>query len=173
VSGERSWGADTVALGRAHDGAAPQPPSRRRPPRRPRRRLPGPANRTIVLTSVGALALVALIVLIGGGSGSPSAPIPKVANPAPQVVVKSPTLPRRREQRHNRKADLERQPKGQHEGGEREAPKAPTTTHEQAEPEPEPAPVAEAEPEPAPIVEAVHEPLTEPTPTKPAVEFGL
>jgi hypothetical protein len=54
--------------------------------------LPRPANRTIALAAVGIVALVALIAVAGGGLGSPTAPIRDVADPAPQVVVKSPPL---------------------------------------------------------------------------------
>lgn len=123
---------------------------------------------------MGIVALLALIAVLGGGSGSPSAPIREVAEPAPRVVVKSPTLSRRRAQRHDPKADVKRQPKGQLEGGEGEPQKASPTTHGQAAPEPEPAPVVEAEPEPAPVAVPEPEPVVEPpAPTSPAVEFGL
>jgi hypothetical protein len=124
---------------------------------------------------VGIVALVALIAVLGGGAGSPSASIRKVADPAPRVVVKSPTRPRRRGRHHDRKPDLKRQPKGQLEGGGRKPKKVSPTTHEQAAPEPEPAPVAEAEPEPPSAQEAEREPIAEPTPvpTSPAAEFGL
>jgi hypothetical protein len=177
VSAEQSWGTDTVAFGRAREVAMPDPPPRRRPPRGSRRSLLRPANRTIAVAAVGIVALVALIAVLGGGSGSPSAPIREVADPAPPVAVKPPLLPRRREQRHDPKSDLKRQPKGQLEGGERE-PQKTSPTHEQAAPELKPTPVAEAEPEPAPVAEAEPEPIAEPapaqpTPTPPATEFGL
>jgi hypothetical protein len=122
---------------------------------------------------VGIVALVALITVAGGGSGSPTAPIRDATNPAPRVVVKSPTPPRRREQLRDRKPDLKRQPKGRLEGVEREPQKASPPTHEQAAPEP--APVAEAEPKPAPVAkpEPEPEPIMEPAPTSPAAEFGL
>jgi hypothetical protein len=166
MSAERSWGADTVAFGRPREAGTPDPPPRWRPPRGSQRRLPRPAKRTVALAAVGIVALAALIPVLGAGSGSPTAPIREVADPAPRVVAKSPTLPRRRKQRRDRKPDLKRQPQGQLEGGERE--------HEQATPVPEPAPVAEAEPEP--IAEPSPAPPATPTapvPTSPSAEFGL
>jgi hypothetical protein len=68
VSGERSWGADTVAFGRAREAATPDPAPQRRPPRGPRRRLSRPTNRTIALAGVGVIALVALLAVLGDGS---------------------------------------------------------------------------------------------------------
>lgn len=175
MSAEQSWGADTVALGRPRVAATPDPTPQRRPSRGPRRRLPHSANRMIALAAVGTVALVALVLVLSGGSGSPTAPIREVEAPAPRVVVKAPTLLRRHEPRHDWKPDH----KGQLEGGEREPQKASPATHEQATPEPKPSPVADAEPEPAPAAEA--EPIAKPAPaspmppapTSPVAEFGL
>lgn len=174
MSAERSWGADTVAFGRAPETVTPDPPPQRRPPRGPQRRRWPPANHAVALAGVGIVALVALHAVLGDGSGSSATPIRQAADSAPRVVVKSPTLPRRREQRHDRKFDLERQPKGQFEEGGRGPQETSPTPYTQGAAEPESAPIAEKKPEPAPVAEAKPEPHRAPTPpTPPTAEFGL
>ena len=171
MSAEQSWGADTVAFGRAREPAELDATPRRRPPRGPGRRPSLPAPPLLAVVGLAIVALVAVVAVLGGGSDSPKAPIRAVADPAPQVVVKPPTLPRRHEPRRSPKHAFKRQPRGQLEGGKREPHKASAPTHEQAAPDLEPAPVAEAEPEAAPV--EVVEPEPPPAPTSPAVEFGM
>jgi hypothetical protein len=174
VSPEQSWSADTVAFGCPREPEASDSPPRRRP-RGPRRRPSLSAPRLLAVVGLGIVSLVALLAVLGGGSDSPKAPIRTVADPVPRVVVKPPTLPRRREPQHHRKPALKRQPKGQLEEGKREPEKASVQPHQQAVPEPEPALPAEATPEPAPVEVVEPEPTSAPpmAPTSPAAEFGL
>jgi hypothetical protein len=130
----------------------------------------------MALAAVAIAAAAALIAVLGGESGSPAVPIREIADPAAQVVVQSPTPPRRLGHRPDRTPDLKHQPKGRLNEGKREPKKESPTTHEQAVPAPEPAPVAEAEPEPNAEPEPIVEPAPAPAmahPTSPAVEFGL
>jgi hypothetical protein len=179
VSDEQSWGADTVAFGRACEADAPSTTPRRRPPRGPRRGLPRPGSRTIGLAAVAIGLLMVVIVALGSGSGSPAAPVREVADPAPRVVVKARSTHRRLGTRsEHRKPAITRQPKGHLEEGKREPEKASAQPHERSAPEPEPVPIAKAEPEPMPVAEGALEPTpqpvpTTPAPTSPATEFGL
>lgn len=168
MSEDRSWGADTVAFGRAsREPSRPAPPSGR--PARPK--LPTIALRPLALVTVAIVTVVALIVAAGGGSDSQKAPIREVADPAPRVVVeqapRASTRVRRREPRdamkpHARRAEARQlKPKGEQ--------KASAATQAQAAPEPSAEPTPEYLPPPAPEPPAP----APPAPTPPAAEFGL
>jgi hypothetical protein len=168
MSAERSWGADTVALGRKTGSEEARLEPQRRRVSRPK--LPPLGPRAL---SLGALALVvaaALIATLGGGTKSPPAPIREAADPAPQIVVKPPTRMRRRELHGGSKPRVHRKGAGQLED-ERE-PKASATAHELDAPEPAPE-AAEPTIEPAPEAPP---PVPTPAPAPPTsatAEFGL
>ena len=155
MSEDRSWGADTVAFGRAsREPPAPAPSSA--PPARPK--LPTIALRPLALVTVAIVAVAALIVA-GRGSDSQKAPIREVADPAPRVVVKQAPRVRRREPRDVAKPRVHEKGAGQLEN-ERGAE---TKRETQAPPTPEYVPAREPEtPSPQP-----------PPPTSPAAEFGM
>ena len=166
MSDERSWGADTVALGRSAGGkpqAAAEP--KRRAGGGPR--LPGRGG---LAAMVGVAAVAVLVAVVsGGGDGSqhratrPAAPAP------PRVMVTRPErhpLPKSHRRRRRVLA------KGSLEGGrERRAASAPTP--ERAAPSTDAAPEAmtEVAPEPEPLPEPAAAPP--PAPTPPGVEFGM
>lgn len=159
---ERGWGEDTVGLGRRREE-----PTREEAPR-PRRRLPMPSTRALAAVAATVVALVGLVVVLGGGSDSGPAPIRVVADPAPPIVTPPPSAPSPRRKLRAMVPDpaLKRPPKGQLEQRERE-PKASGPAHEQAAPAAEvPAPSAAA-----PAAAATPPATSQPTP--PAVEFGL
>jgi hypothetical protein len=159
MSDQRSWGDDTVALGQKARPRAGEPEQPQGPATGPR--LPRPTRRTL---SLGALAAVALVTWMlsggGGGSGPSKAPIRDVADPAPRVVVKPPTLMRRPEPRPPRPR-VPHRAAGQIEG--RREPNVSAPPHELDAPVLTPEPVIEPAPEPTPA----------PAPTSPAAEFGM
>jgi hypothetical protein len=168
MSDERSWAADTVALGRKAGSEDAPPEPRRRRVSRPKPATPGRRR----AQALGALALTVVVTLLGtwgGGSDSHPVPIRRVADPTPAIVAKPPTRMRRREPRSASGQGVQREGAGLLED-ERKL-KASARAHEPDAPEPAPEmaaePVIEAEPETAPAA---------PTPTPPTsatAEFGL
>lgn len=162
MSEDRSWGADTVAFGRAS-----REPSRPAPlrPRPTRPKLPTIALRPLALVTVAIVAVVALVIAVGSGSDSQKAPIRDVADPAPRVRTQA----HRREPRRPAKPRVRRVGAGQLERKHELKPSAPAQAQDAPEAAPNP-PVESAPqyaPPPAPEAEAT------PAPTPPAVEFGL
>jgi hypothetical protein len=166
MSAERSWGADTVALGRKAGGEEAHPELRRRRVSRPK--LP---PRAVALGALALAVAVALVATLGDGSSSrPAAPIREAADPAPPVAAKPPTRMRRHKPRRVSKPHVHRKGAGQLED-ERE-PRASATAHELDAPEPAPEatePTIEAAPEAPPPAPAP----TPPPPTSATAEFGL
>jgi hypothetical protein len=163
MGAERSWGADTVALGRRAGGQDAHPEPRRRRVSRPK--LP---PRAVALGALALAVAVALVAALGGGSSSrPAKPIREAADPAPPVAAKPPTRMRRRKPRRVSKPHVQRKGVGQLED-ERE-PKASATAHELDAPEQTQettaAPTIETAPEAAPPAPA--------SPTSATAEFGL
>jgi|SRR6188472_754670 len=169
MADERSWGADTVALGRKAGGEASQP-ERRPKSRAARPSLRPPTRPALALGAFAIVALAAWLVSGGGGSGSSKAPIREVADPAPRVVVKPPTRMRRREPRQVASPDVHRRAAGPLEG--KREPKASAAPHELDAPESAPEPVIEPAPEPIPAP-APEAPPPTPAPTSSAAEFGM
>lgn len=160
MSEDRSWGADTVAFGRApRKPHRPEPP--RRHPTRPRR--PTIALSLAALVAVAIVGVVVLIAGAGGESDSGEASIREASNPIPRVVVR----PARKVPPQGRRRDL-REPTDRYvrevEVNKREAAAGAET---QAEDGYEPA--AEVAPEYAPPPA----PEPPPAPTSPSTEFGL
>lgn len=187
MNGERSWGADTVALGQGgRDKAASAEaetvvlrpaakaagkPEKRTPARRQRER----RWHLMMAVAVGLLAVAALLSVVVGSGSSGTATRPDVASPARREAVKRPTRMRRREpQKVRQRAHRHRQRKGGRPQLEDERkPKASATTHEvTSPPEAEPTSVPEMPAEPAPDV-APEPPAAPATPTPAAVEFGM
>lgn len=165
MGAEDSWAADTVALGGQNNESEPDRPD---PPRRRglKRKRSAPASRVAVTCAVALVVVAALAAILGGGSGSPKAPIRDVADPAPRIVVKQPMSMRRRERRRVTKPHVRHRAKGQLEGKRKQQASAAT---------PE---LDEYEPIPTPVTEAASEPTTDPAssspaPTPSAVEFGM
>jgi len=167
VSEDRSWGADTVAVGRTSHEPSPAPSSARPA----RSKLPKIALRLLALVTVAIVAVVALTVAAGGGSDSRKAHIREVfADPAPSVVAKqAPRVPaqaRRSEPRDGVKPHVRRADAGQLER------KASAETQAQTAPEPPAESALDYVPPPPENVAPVTS--RAPTqPTSPAAEFGL
>jgi hypothetical protein len=176
MNSERSWGADTVALGRQGGGKA-APAEADTVVLRPAAEVAGePEKRTPawrgrrwhLVMAVGLVAVASLVSVVAGSGSSGTATRPDVASPTQREAVKPPTRMRRREpQKVRRQAHRHRQMKdGRPQLEDERKPKASATAHElTSPPEAEPTSVPEmpAEPpEPSPA-----------SPTPPAVEFGL
>lgn len=166
MSEDRSWGADTVAFGRAQDESRRSDPHRPHPP--PRSRFATIARRAVAsVTTFAAVAIVVLIVGAGGESDPRETSIREVADPALRVVVK----PARRVPPLGRRRDL-REPTSRH-VHEASAKKRERERKTAAGAETQAQEVYELPVEPTPEYVPPPAPEPPPVPTSPAVEFGL
>lgn len=161
MSEDRSWGADTVAFGRASREASPAP----QPARPGRPKLPTIALRPLALVTFAIVAAVALIIAAGDGSDAQKAPIRGATDPAPRVVKEQAPRVHRPEPRDAMKLHGPQADAAQH--GRKREPVESAVTQGQTVPEPP------AEPEPEYVAPPAPEPASPPTPTPPAAEFGL
>jgi hypothetical protein len=170
MSDERSWGADTVALGGKAGGDAARPEPRQRRVSRPT--LARLGLRALALGALALAVIAALLAVLGGSDSSPT-PIRVVADPAAPVAGEPPTRMHRREQRRASRPRAGRKRAGRLKA-ERES-RVSARRHKPDAPAPAPEVISEAPPElpPKVIPEPLPLPLPPPSPTPPGVEFGM
>jgi hypothetical protein len=96
MSADRSWGTDTVALGRKDksEAASQETPERRVLRPKP----PAPGHRFLIVGSLALAVLLIPIALRSEGSNPPAESIRKTLKSAPPSMAKTPRRPLRRDQ---------------------------------------------------------------------------
>jgi hypothetical protein len=162
---ERTWGTDTVALGREAEREEARPRPRRR--RLLRRKLPPFRPPALTLGALGLAIVVALLVALGGSDSHPD-PIRKL-DPARPTAEKPPVGMHRRGP-HPASISRVGRKKAVRLKSKRE-PKVRAEPHEPDALAPAPGLIPEATPKQP--LEVTPEPVPLPSPTPPAAEFGM